>query len=112
MDGSMKNRWVHTLTQVFASMQLGLAGGGLLFRGTLYHRLPVAAGDPYGLGDIIELLIYFVLIGTSLCTLLLALVVIARPAWRDRLCITILLGAALLPLPVYYLLHAHVPRLW
>jgi hypothetical protein len=111
MESSTKNRWVRAVASALTCLQLGLVGGGLLFRGTLYHRLPVAPGEPYGLGDIIELLIYFTLIGTSLCTLLAALVCCARPVWRDRVGVAVLLGAALLPLPAYYVLHASVTRL-
>ncbi len=110
MESSTTNRWVRVVAIALSSLQLGLVSGGLLFRGTLYHRLPVAPGEPYGLGDIIELLFYFTLIGTSLCTLLAALVCIARSAWRDRIGITVLLGATLLPLPAYYLVHAYITR--
>ncbi len=44
---------------------LGLSVIGLAFRSTLYWLIPVVPGEPAGLGDVIELLIQFLLFGIS-----------------------------------------------
>lgn len=101
-----------TLATILVSVQLGLMAGGLIYRSTLYHHLPVARGEPYGVGDVLDLLIYFALLGTSALTLGTALVLAAVPRWRSRAAIIALILAGLLPLPIYVLLHARLPRIW
>jgi len=99
------------LAIALVAIQCTLVCGGLLYRATVYESIPVAPGDPYGLGDVLELLLYFILIGSSALTLLTALVLSVVPSLRNWRAVAALIGAGLLALPVYFLLHSYAARL-
>jgi hypothetical protein len=67
---SGKSMRVQKLAVALVAIQCSLVFGGLVYRATVYESIPVAPGDPYGLGDVLELLLYFVLLGSSALTLL------------------------------------------
>ena len=97
---------------IFTSATLVLlVAFGLLFRATLYWKIPVALGEPAGGGDIIELLIFFGVLSFSALSLLLSIVLFSIPPWRDRTLAIILLLLSVISAPAYYLLHPLVPRL-
>ncbi len=50
---------------------------GLVYRATLYWKIPVAPGDPYGLADIIELLFYFGILASSGVTMVFAFLILS-----------------------------------
>ena len=50
-----------------------VAFGGVIFQLTLYHNLPVADGEPYGVGDIINLAFALVVGGLWLTSSILSL---------------------------------------
>lgn len=102
---------VQKLAWALVAIQCSLVCGGLLYRATVYESIPVSPGDPYGLGDILELLLYFILIGSSALTLLTALVLSVVPSLRNWRAVAALLGAGLLALPAYFLLHTYAARL-
>jgi len=75
---------------------------GLLFRKTLYWQIPVAADNPYGLGDIIDLLFYFAVLGFSG---LLILCSFAQAWFKDyKIALSLFLIAIITP-TTFYLLH-------
>ncbi len=84
---------------------------GLIFRATFYWILPVAPGEPVGIADVLELFIYFTILGMAGLNILLGLLMLVIPAWRDvRLAIISLIVSVVMP-PLYFILHALVPRL-
>ena len=102
---------VQKLAWALVAIQCALVCGGLVYRATVYESIPVAPGDPYGLGDVLELLLYFILIGSSALTLLTALVLSVVPSLRNWRTVAALIGAGLLALPAYFLLHTYAARL-
>ncbi|HEX4924772.1 MAG TPA: hypothetical protein VFV50_11830 [Bdellovibrionales bacterium] len=65
-------------------MLIIVAASGPFFRLAIYHKLPVTPGNPVGLGDIIEVMIYSILIllcFISICGAILHAVV---PSMRDK----------------------------
>ncbi len=96
------------LAKWMVGIQCALAGGGLLYRATAYKSIPVAPGDPYGIGDVVEFLLYFILIGSSVLTLLAAGVLSATASLRNWPAIAALIWAGLLALPAYLLLHRYI----
>ncbi len=62
----MEAKSILKMRLMFSSIRLIiLAVSGLLFKTTLYWKIPVASGDPYGFGDVIEMFICFVNISTN-----------------------------------------------
>jgi hypothetical protein len=83
----------------------------LVYRATLYARLPLAPGDPYGIADILELVFWVVLVGTSTASALIGALLLGVRRWRStRLGLgLLLLGAA--SVPTYLWLHRLAARL-
>ncbi len=81
---------------------------GLLFRATLYWKIPVEAGEPAGFGDVIELLLYFLILGASGVVLLLSALVALFKNYKSAFKVFIV--GVVTPI-AYYLLHSSVPRL-
>ncbi|NRA62851.1 MAG: hypothetical protein HRU19_00125 [Pseudobacteriovorax sp.] len=89
-------------------IQLGIAICGLLYRSTLYWIFPVAEGEPYGWGDMIDLGFYLSLLGIMLILIGLALVITLKKRYHQAVKINIL--AIVIPLG-FYLMHPLVPQL-
>jgi hypothetical protein len=104
-------RVVRLLTRLLVGLQIFLLAVSLLYRMTVYWMIPVAAGDPYDLGDVIELLLYFCMLGTSATTLAVAAVFCALPSLRHWRSIAVLAGAGLATVPAYMLILPHLPKL-
>lgn len=51
-----------------------VAFSGLVYRSSFYEHIPVAAGDAYGLGDVIDLLFSFMVVAIWCCAFLSAVV--------------------------------------
>lgn len=105
MDTKNSTRMLSVVAGYFL---LALATVGLSFRGTLYWMLPVLPGEPYGLGDVMELSFFFLLLGTALLVLLsgVALLLFKELGLASRA-----VGMAVTVPLVYFLLHPLVPRL-
>lgn len=73
--------------------------------------IPVAPNEPYGLGDVIELAIYFLILAIAAFSLLWALALLTIPAVRELKLGTILVVVSLGAPVAYYFLHTLVPRL-
>ena len=102
---------VHRLAQVIASVGIVLAVLGLLYRATVYWKIPVSPGDPYGLGDVIELFWFVALLVLAGITLMFSAVIAFVPQLRNaRLAFMLFLAAVLSP-TAYYLIHPFVPRI-
>ena len=77
-----KLKFKHKLALAFMFMT-GLMAP--IFRKTIYHHIPVAPGEPYGLGDVLELVIglftvLICLLGLSLGTIFLFLPKLKDPS--------------------------------
>ena len=84
---------------------------GLCFRGTLYWRLPVTPGDPYGIADILELGLGFLLIGLSFTSALLGTLLLIFRHWGlSRLGLFLVLVGVVSP-TAYFLLHPSVAKI-
>ncbi|MEM7254010.1 MAG: hypothetical protein AAF493_21535 [Pseudomonadota bacterium] len=88
-----------------------LAVGALIYRATVYWKIPVAPGEPYGLGDLIDfglgLLVFLIACICAACGVGISMTAppdIKPQAYRP---LFIGMGSFLL----YYFLHPHVPRL-
>jgi len=71
----------------------------LLFREYIYPSLPVAANEPYGAGDVIELLIYLIMF--SMCALLAVIGVVFIGLKNYRLAAIFLLSGLAVPTAFY-----------
>ena len=99
------------LTRYTAGALIMLAIIGLLFRATLYWKLPVAPGMPIGSGDIIELVLFYGILLLALLAMVLSLLLMVIPQWRDLRTAIVVLIISLITPPCYYILHAMTPRL-
>lgn len=102
---------LRTIAAFFLSAQLLLVLGGWLFRATLYWTIPVAPGEPYGLGDVLEWLIGITLVGTSVIAIGLAALFAAIRRLRDWRAVAMLGLSGALAFPITILVHPHVPQL-
>ena len=110
-DGAgARRRTVGLITRIVIGVQLFLMCGGWIYRATVYWRIPVARGDAYGLGDIIELWVYFGLIGSSIITLTVAAALMCVPTLRHWRSIAALACVGLLAVPLFVFVHSHLPR--
>ena len=103
---------IRKTTCFFAALCILLALTGLLFRATFYWDFPVHPGDPYGLGDIIEMAIYMVLLCVAGFTLVLSCVVLALPKCRNIRLVVFAFLSALMSWAAYYYLIGYVQRLF
>ena len=88
-----------------------LAIGALLFRATIYWKMPIEPGAGYGVGDIIDFVLGFVLfIICGLCAIAgVALSAMQHPEAQQSAYRPILIGIT--SFVVYYFVHPYVPRL-
>jgi hypothetical protein len=85
--------------------------GGLVFRAMVYWRLPIAAGDPYGIADIVEYGLYMILLVAAVAAFLLgAVLVIVRKLGLARIGVALIVVSAVATL-AYSPLHTFVARL-
>ena len=102
---------IHRLAQIIASAGIVLAVLGLLYRATVYWKIPMLPSDPYGLGDIIDLFWFIALLVLAGITLMFSAVIAFVPQLRNsRLAFVLFLAAVLSP-TAYYLIHPFVPRI-
>ncbi|WP_221797604.1 hypothetical protein [Oceanobacter mangrovi] len=87
---------------------LAFTAGGLLFRATHYQRIPVVNNEPYGAGDVIDLLFALVVMGLCALLLLLSMVTLLFKQYRQAARKLLVGVAATL---AYFWLHSHVPAL-
>jgi hypothetical protein len=91
------------------ALQAVLVIGGWLYRVAVYPRIPVHPGDPYGLGDLIDLVFFLVLVATSAFALVAALVCAAVPRWRNWRAVGVLAVAGLVSAPLFRVVHGWLP---
>lgn len=68
----------------FLILLITVAAAGPFFRLAIYAKLPVTPGNPVGLGDIIEVMIYAILIFLCFVSLVAALLHAVAPAMRNK----------------------------
>jgi len=104
-------KFIKIVTLFSSSTLVLLVLFGLIFRATFYWTLPVSPGEPYGIADVLELIIYFTILGMAGLNILLGLLMLMVTAWRDiRLAVIALIVSLIMP-PLYFMLHSLVPRL-
>lgn len=93
----------------FATVALAILA--LVFRATLYWLIPVAEGEPYGLGDVLDFgLMILLFLVSSVCASFGVLLSIRGDGLEQRLAFRpVLVGIC--SFVVYYLVHPQVPRL-
>lgn len=91
---------------VLVVMQVGLVVVSLAFRALVYPRLGVAPGEPYGLGDVLELFIGALLALASLAALVAACVLASVRSLRDGRAIVALVVSGLTVWPLSLTLRA------
>jgi hypothetical protein len=87
---------------------------GLLFRSLIWASWVPYGDDPYGPSDILELLIWYLVLGLCTACAVIGALVAAIPRIRDlRVSSKLLITGVVLPV-AYYIAHAHVPvfALW
>lgn len=82
-----------------------------MYRATLYWKFAVAPGEPYGLGDVLEVLMSYTLIASSGLILATALVFVAVRSLRQWHAIALLACAGVLAVPLFRIVEPHVPQL-
>jgi hypothetical protein len=75
---------------------LGIFLFGLFFRLVIYSRMYIAPGDPYGLSDVIEFLLGWLLIGLLALSVVVSLFLVIKGPREPRLAGTWLGGVVLL----------------
>lgn len=97
-----------SIVQVLA---VSLAILGVVYRATYYWKIPVAPGEPYGVGDVIDFFFaVLVLMAAGTCLALgFVLLVFPRLQGRRQAVRAILVGVG--SVVGYYVLHGIVPRL-
>jgi len=100
------------IAMLFSSTTLLLlVFAGLIFRATLYWTLPINPEDAYGVADVLELVIFFTILAMSGVNIIIGLLMLMVPSWRDvRLAIIALIVSLIMP-PVFFMLHSIVPKL-
>jgi len=78
----------------------------LLYRSTLYWKIPVAPGDPYGLGDIIDAGFGLLVVAGSGLALIGAVVTLVVPRYRSARNAVILAAVGVVATVGYFWLHA------
>jgi hypothetical protein len=99
-------RAARRLAAALVVTQAGLIVLGIAFRALVYPRLGVAPGAPYGIGDILELLIGAALALASLVALAAAVVLAAVRSLRDGRAIAALWMSGVIAWPLTLALRA------
>lgn len=90
---------------------VSLANFGLLFRSLIWASWLPHRDEPYGAADILEVLIWFGILGLCAVCLVVGLIVAAFPTVRDSQLATKLLITGVI-LPVVYYFDVPTFRLW
>lgn len=98
MTGVRFSRWLSVSC-------LALFGFGLFFRAVLYSRIYIAPGDPYGLADIIEFGLGWLLIGLLAISVIVALVLAIKGPRNNRIAAAWLAGSVLFIVVLVQPLH-------
>ena len=100
------------IAMMFSSTTLVLLViSGLVFRATFYWTLPVNPGEAYGIADVLELVFYFTILAMAGLNIILGLLMLMIPNWRDiRLAVISLIISLIMP-PLFFMLHTLMPRL-
>ena len=102
---------IRRIYQVLAIVPFVILVLALLFRATLYWSIPVADGEPKGGGDILEVLLFLILLGSCLLSILFSAFIAVVPKIRNHTySMKLLLIGIVVPL-VYWFIHPWVPRL-
>jgi hypothetical protein len=90
---------------------LALALFGLIFRSTLYWKIPVEPGDPYGFGDVLEYLVWIALLVAALFSGAWGVMLTIVKGLGHRVLGMWLIAVSLGSVVGYRFLHGLMPRL-
>jgi len=97
--------------QVLAITPLVILVLTFAFRATFYWSIPVADGEPKGGGDVIEILLFLLLIGSCILSILFSALLAVIPKIRNNTySLKLLIIGVLIPL-VFWVIHPFIPRL-
>jgi len=113
----VRHHTINRAARILERASVTLALAALVFRATLYWRLPPAAGASYGQGDLVDFALGLLLFAVS-CACAACGVVSSLQAARAEGGERAAMGQAYRPVVVgmtsfvaYYFLHPYVPRL-
>ena len=82
-----------------------------IFRATFYWSFPVVDGEPIGMGDVIELLLFYLLLGSCFLSISYAILIVIIPRLRNlSYSFHLLLIGILVPF-AFWFLQPLIPRL-
>lgn len=90
---------------------VGFLSWALIYRATIYSRIPLAPGDPYGIADVLEFGFGLVLLGIALACVLAGTLLLVVPRWRFVPLALGLIAVGVASVPAYMLLHPIAARL-
>jgi hypothetical protein len=97
--------------QTLALIPIVILTLAFIFGATFYWSIPVADGEPKGGGDIIEVLLFFLLLGSCLLSILFSVLLAVVPKIRNNsYAIKLFLIGVGTPL-IYLLVHPLIQRL-
>ena len=102
---------IRRIYQVLAIAPLVILVLAFAFRATLYWSIPVADGEPKGGGDIIEILLFLLLISSCILSILFSALLAVIPKIRNNTySVKLLIIGVVIPL-VFWVIHPFIPRL-
>ncbi len=102
---------IRRIYQVLITAPLVILVLAFVFRATFYWSIPVASGEPKGGGDIIEVLLFLLLVGSCITSILISALLAVIPKIRNNTySLKLLIIGVVAPL-VYWLIHPLIPRL-
>jgi hypothetical protein len=109
MDTSEQS--IKRLSRALEIVVVLFAVAALGYRASVYWLLPVKAGEPYGLGDIIDFAIAMLLFFISILCAVSAVALSVKAQGRDQHLAFRPAVVGITTFVVYYFLHPHLPRL-
>ncbi len=96
---------------VSASVSVAIAIIGLLYRSTVYWLIPVAPGEPYGFGDVLDFGFAVILIFSVGLTVIISLLLMVLWKRKNKKTALNIWVVSVVATVVYYLLYPILPRL-
>lgn len=93
------------VVRLLSASCIALFAFGLFFRAVLYSRMYIAPGDPYGISDIIEFLLGWLLIGVLGVSVITVIILEIRGPRSNRVAAAWLAGVVIITALLFAPLH-------
>ena len=106
------NRVLLVFSKIGCYFSISLVFIALLFRSTIYWLIPVAKGEPYGFGDVLEFYIAALLLFTVIVTVISGVIYLAiyrKNGFTKQVSTSVIFSV--LTIAVYMFLHPLAPKL-